>query len=79
MCQASERNVTSSGLSATCSALNLNFDMLEKVGYNGNGVSLNDDANLPQAVDLLVKAIHKWGAKRTLDFHCGGSTAFKGT
>lgn len=53
--------------------------MLRRVGYTGNGDDLNADANLPQAVDFLVKAIHMWGAKRTLDFQRGGSTAFEGT
>ncbi len=52
--------------------------MLKRVGYTGNGDDLNDQANLHQAVDFLVKAIHKWGAKRTLDFQRGGATAFTG-
>ena len=81
MCQASEGNALTGGLSANCSALNLNIDMLKEAGYSGtdNGASLNLETNLPQAVKLLVTAIHKWGAKRTLDFQCGGRTAFKGT
>ena len=66
-------------LSANFSALNLNLDMLKQVGYTGNGNDLNIEANLPQAVDFLVKAIHKWGAKSTLDFQRGGATALKGT
>lgn len=66
-------------LSANFSALNLNVDMLRRLKYTGNGDDLNNDTQLPQAVDFLVKAIHKWGAKRTLDFQRGGATAFEGT
>ena len=55
--------------------------MLKEAGYSGtdNGAILNLDTNVSQAVELLVTAIHKWGAKPTLDFQRGGRTAFKGT
>ena len=79
--KAREGDGSKKGLSTNCSALNLNVDMITMLGYSGNdnGASLNDEQNLHLAVDWLVKAVHLWGAKKTLDFHRGGRTAFDGT
>ena len=65
--------------SANISFLNVNYDMITKVGYEYKdyGASLNTLNKLPQVVGYLLKAFHQWGIERTLNFHRGGWTAFQ--
>ena len=64
--------------SANVSILNLNADMVISLGYQGsdNGASLNNPANLSQAVKLLLHGFRTWGIPQTLNFQRGGRTAF---
>ena len=64
--------------SANRSILNINYDMLTKVGYvkNDNGASLDDPAQLGLAVSYMLKAFRQWDVKRALNYHRGGFTAF---
>lgn len=70
-----QKNGTSS---ANRSVLNMNYDMLTKVGYtiDDNGASLDDPANLKKAVGYMIAALRQWGVASTLDYQRGGSPAF---
>lgn len=65
--------------SANVSILNLNYDMLTKLGYTGGdyGASLNDPTKLTQVVGYLLKGFRTWGFQSTLNYVRGGSTAFR--
>ena len=64
--------------SANISFLNVNYDMLTKLGYARQdfGSSLNDSPQLNTVVGYLVQAFRAWGIERTLNYQRGGSTAF---
>ena len=64
--------------SANISILNINFDMVTRLGYTEKdwGESLDDPSRLEDAVGYLIKALRTWGVERTLNFQRGGSTAF---
>ena len=75
----SQRDASKDGTpSMNLSILNLNLDMVQQLGYQGNagGAALNDPANLSQAVALLLHGFRTWGVASTLNFQRGGSTAF---
>lgn len=65
--------------SANVSILNLNYDMLTKLGYTGTdyGASLNDPAKLTQVISYLLKGFRTWGFQSTLNYVRGGYTAFR--
>jgi len=65
--------------SANVSFLNLNYDMLTRLGYTGNdyGASLNAPDQLGTVVGLLLKGFRTWGIQSTLNYIRGGYTAFQ--
>ena len=65
-------------MSANRSIININYDMLTKLGYvkDDNGASLDDPAQLGLAVSYMLKAFRQWDVQRALNFHRGGFTAF---
>ncbi len=64
--------------SANVSILNINFDMLQELGYGAKdfGSPLNDPRQLVVAVSYMIKGFRTWTVPRTLNFHRGGRTAF---
>lgn len=63
--------------SRNASLFNLNADMVQKLGYKGDFMALNQEKNLPVVVALIRKGFKVWGVDRTLAFVRGGSTTFK--
>jgi len=74
----SEHDGDKKSLSTNVSILNINYDMLHKLGYRGKnfGEALNRPAGLKTAVSYATKAMRTWTAKKFLDFHRGGRTGF---
>lgn len=76
----SQRDASKDGTpSANVSILNLNYDMLTKLGYTGRdwGASLNDPAKLSQVLGYLIKGFRTWGFQSTLNYIRGGYTAYR--
>ena len=65
--------------SANVSILNVNFDMLTRLGYTTKdwGASLNAPIQLVTVVGYLLKAFRSWGIQSTLNYQRGGYTAFQ--
>jgi len=60
--------------SANVSIFNLSHDLVQRLGYSKNPVSLNDPNNLAEAVQLLEKGFNTWGIKKVCAYVRGGAT-----
>jgi hypothetical protein len=59
------------------SPLNMNGDMLKRIGFKGNKDKLNKAGNIKLVVATLLQGIKKLGLEGFINFHRGGATGYK--
>lgn len=63
-------------LAKNVSPVNMNIDMLNMIGFNGNPNNLNKLSNIKETVKTVLLAVKKLGLEGFLNFHRGGRTAY---
>lgn len=69
-----DKTKDNNGLAANASLWNLNYDMIQMLGYGKHPTALN--SNLGDAVCIISKGIDMWGVERLLAFVRGGRDGF---